>query len=415
MKHIQISTTTILAMTLVLFGAWACGGGSAPEAHTDQHSEETAYGEEAGEHEEHGGHEAHDEDQIIRLDATALERLGLIIAEAHPGQLEVTTELPGEVQVNGDKMAHVGPRVTGVAREVLVSLGDSVRTGQVLAVLESRELADAKASFLAAAERKKLAEATFAREERLRQKMVSSEQDFLDASNGLAEAKIELRSAQQKLFALGFTDSDVRGIADAPDENYTKYRIRAPFDGQIIDRHITVGETISAEMPAFTVADLSDVWIDLRVYQKDIGAIQTGQMARVTTNHGDEAELAINFVQPLVGEETRTALARIIAPNTDGVWHPGCFVTARVAVEKTEASGIVVPASALIRMEDGDDVIFVETSEGFEARVISSGRRSREQVEILSGLETGDRYVAKGGFSLKAELGKGSFGDGHGH
>ena len=409
MKHIQISITTLLALTFVLFGAWGCGGGSAPEAHTDQHSEETGHGEEGGEH------EAHDEDQIIRLDATALERLGLVIAEAGPGQLEVTTELPGEVRVNGDKMAHVGPRVSGVAREVLVSLGDRVRSGQVLAVLESRGLADAKASFLAAAERKKLAQATFAREERLRLKMVSSEQDFLDASNGLAEANIEMRSSQQKLLALGFSDSDVRGIADAPDDNYTKYRIRAPFDGQIIDRHITVGETISAETPAFTVADLSDVWIDLRVYQKDIGAIQTGQMARVTTNHGDEAELAINFVQPLVGEATRTALARIIAPNTDGTWHPGCFVTARVAVEKTDSTGIVVPASALIRMEDGDDVIFVETSEGFEARVISSGRRSREQVEILSGLNTGDRYVAKGGFSLKAELGKGSFGDGHGH
>ncbi|RLE27006.1 MAG: hypothetical protein DRJ61_17905, partial [Acidobacteria bacterium] len=351
MKHIQISITTLLALTFVLFGAWGCGGGSAPEAHTDQHSEETGHGEEGGEH------EAHDEDQIIRLDATALERLGLVIAEAGPGQLEVTTELPGEVRVNGDKMAHVGPRVSGVAREVLVSLGDRVRSGQVLAVLESRGLADAKASFLAAAERKKLAQATFAREERLRLKMVSSEQDFLDASNGLAEANIEMRSSQQKLLALGFSDSDVRGIADAPDDNYTKYRIRAPFDGQIIDRHITVGETISAETPAFTVADLSDVWIDLRVYQKDIGAIQTGQMARVTTNHGDEAELAINFVQPLVGEATRTALARIIAPNTDGTWHPGCFVTARVAVEKTEASGIVVPASALIRMEDGDDVI----------------------------------------------------------
>ncbi len=409
MKHIQIGITTFLALTFVLFGAWGCGGGSAPEAHTDQHSEETGHGEEGGEH------EAHDEDQIIRLDATALERLGLVIAEAGPGQLEVTTELPGEVRVNGDKMAHVGPRVSGVAREVLVSLGDRVRSGQVLAVLESRGLADAKASFLAAAERKKLAQATFAREERLRLKMVSSEQDFLDASNGLAEANIEMRSSQQKLLALGFSDSDVRGIADAPDDNYTKYRIRAPFDGQIIDRHITVGETISAETPAFTVADLSDVWIDLRVYQKDIGAIQTGQMARVTTNHGDEAELAINFVQPLVGEATRTALARIIAPNTDGTWHPGCFVTARVAVEKTDSTGIVVPASALIRMEDGDDVIFVETSEGLEPRVISSGRRSREQVEILSGLETGDRYVAKGGFNLKAELGKGAFGDGHGH
>jgi len=406
MKHVQISITTILALTLVLFGAWGCGGGPAPEEHADQHTEEA---------EEHGGHEEHDEDPVIRLDAAALERLGLVIAQAGPGQLEVTTELPGEVRVNGDKMAHVGPRVAGVARQVLVSLGDRVRSGQVLAVIESRELADAKASYLAATERKKLAQATFAREERLRREMVSSEQDFLDASNGLAEANIEMRSAQQKLFALGFSESDVRGIADAPDDTYTKYRIRAPFDGQVIDRHITVGETLSADVPAFTIADLSDVWIDLRVYQKDIGAIRMGQMAQVTTNHGDEAEFAINFVQPLVGEATRTALARIIAPNTDGTWHPGCFVTARVAVEKTEASALVVPASALIRMEDGDEVIFVETSEGFEARVITSGRRSRKQVEILSGLNSGDRYVAKGGFSLKAELGKGAFGEGHGH
>lgn len=412
MKHLQISITTLLTLTLLLSGTWGCGGGPAPEEHTDQHADETGRTEEA---EEHGEDEEHDRDSVIRLDAAALERLGLVIAQAGPGRLEVTTELPGEVRVNGDKLAHVGPRVAGVARQVLVSLGDRVRSGQLLAVIESRELADAKASYLAATERKKLAQATFAREERLHRGMVSSEQDFLDASNGLAEANIEMRSAQQKLFALGLSESDVRGIADAPDDSYTKYRIRAPFDGQVIDRHMTVGETLSADVPAFTIADLSEVWIDLRVYQKDIGTIRKGQMARVITNHGDEAEFPINFVQPLVGEETRTALARIVAPNTRGVWHPGCFVTARVAVEKTEASSFVVPASALIRMEDGDEVIFVETLEGFEARVITPGRRSRKQVEILSGLNPGDRYVAKGGFSLKAELGKGAFGEGHGH
>jgi len=134
----------------------------------------------------------------------------------------------------------------------------------------------------------------------------------------------------------------------------------------------------------------------------------------VGTPHGDDVELSIGFVQPLVGEDTRTAMARILAPNSDGVWHPGCFVTARVTTSRTSAE-VVLPMSAVIRMEDGDHVVFVETAEGFEARGVTLGRRTSDHVEVVSGLAPGERYVATGGFSLKAELAKATFGDGHGH
>ena len=103
-----------------------------------------------------------------------------------------------------------------------------------------------------------------------------------------------------------------------------------------------------------------------------------------------------------------------MAPNTGGIWHPGCFVSAAVTTSATE-SAVVVPPSAVISMEDGDEVIFVEVAGSFEARPVEVGRRSRIGVEIVSGLVPGDRYVAAGGFSLKAELGKDAFGDGHGH
>jgi cobalt-zinc-cadmium efflux system membrane fusion protein len=348
------------------------------------------------------------------LDAAAQERLGLEIAEAGPGALEISVELPGEVQVNGDRMAHVGPRVGGVAREVYASLGDNVRAGQVLAVLESRELADAKAAFLAAHERMALADATFEREERLWNQRVSSEQDFLDAKKGRAEARIELRAAEQKLRALGFPQSQLDGLPDQHDTSFTEYRLTAPFDGTVIDRHITIGETLTAGSPVFSVADLGTVWIDLSVYQKDIGSIRDGQKVRVDTPHGDEVELTIDFVQPIVGEDTRTATARIIAPNGDGTWHPGCFVKARVVTSRDEVP-VVVPPTAVIRMEDGDDVVFVQTDEGFEPRQVTLGRVAPENVEVVSGLEPGDRYVVAGGFSLKAELGKDAFGDDHGH
>ncbi len=360
-------------------------------------------------------HDDHAEERVVHIADGDLDELGIEIAVAGPGRIAVTAELPGEVQVNGDRMAHVAPRVGGVAREVRASLGDTVREGQLLAVLSSRELADAKASFLASAERLRMADATYSREERLFNGKVSSEQDYLDAKQSRAEARIELRTAEQKLLVLGVTAQDIRALPDSHDVALTDYRLLSPFDGTVIDRHITLGETVAAEDPVFTVADLSSVWIDLSVYQRDIGAVRSGQSVRVETNHGDEAELAIDFVQPLVGEETRTALARIIAPNPDGHWHPGCFVTARVTTSATGEARVVVPDTAVIRMSDGDDVIFVVTDEGYEPVVVTLGLGSGGRVAVESGLDPGDRYVAKGGFSLKAELGKEAFGDGHGH
>ena len=357
----------------------------------------------------------HGDEGVVHIEGMDLEQLGIEVATAGPGRLAVTAELPGEVQVNGDRMAHVAPRVGGVVREVKVSLGDLVRKGQLLAVLDSRELADAKATYLAAAERLRMADATFSREERLWKGKISSEQDYLDARRDRAEARIEFRSAQQKLLALGVPAGDIERLPDSHEIALTDYRLLSPFDGTVIDRHITLGETVAAEDPVFTVADLSSVWIDLSVYQREIGAIRSGQSVQVETNHGDEAELVIDFVQPLVGEETRTALARIIAPNTDGHWHPGCFVTAKVTTETSIEFPVVVPDTAVIRMPDGDDVVFVVRDDGFVPEVVTLGTRSGDHVAIESGLEPGQQFVVRGGFSLKAELGKASFGDGHGH
>ncbi|MDX2437191.1 MAG: efflux RND transporter periplasmic adaptor subunit [Acidobacteriota bacterium] len=362
---------------------------------------------------DHGETEGH-QDGFVQMAASDVAENGIRLEEAQSGVVELTTELPGEVLVNGDRMAHVAPRVSGVVKEVFASLGDPVREGQLLAVLESRELADTKADFLASGERLKLADATFRREERLWNEKISSEQDYLDARRGLAEARIARRAAEQKLHALGFSGNDLDGLSEQHDATFTSYRLTAPFDGTVIDRHITIGESLEAGSPVLTVADLGTVWIDLSVYQRDIGSVRKGQTVRVATEHGEEEELRIDFVQPIVGEDTRTATARIVASNPKGIWHPGCFVAAEVTTSSVEAE-VVVPTSAVIRMEDGAEVVFVQVAEGFEARQVETGRRSRLGIEIVNGLEPGTTFAAEGGFSLKAELGKDAFGDGHGH
>ncbi|MCP4895350.1 MAG: efflux RND transporter periplasmic adaptor subunit [bacterium] len=391
---------SLLVSALLMLSLLACGGTSMP-----------APVESARDHDEEAEHE---EEGRIHLEDDQLDALGIEIDVAGEGKIGLEVELPGEVQVNGDRMAHVVPRVKGIVREVFFRLGDSVKAGDTMAVLDSGELAEWKADFLAAGERAVLAESTFEREERLWRQKVSPEKDFLDARRELAEAKIRLRTAKQKLMALGFSQVEIEALPQETGNGLTRYRVAAPFDGTVIEKHLTLGETVAADQIAFSVADLRTVWLDLQVYQKDLGAVHAGQEATVTTSHGDRAQFKIDFVQPLVGEPARTALARIIAPNPDGEWHPGCFVTARVATEQTNVR-VVVPTSAVFRMEDGDNVVFVVDGHEFELRIVELGRSSGNRVEIRTGLEVGERYVFAGGFALKAELGKHAFGDGHAH
>ena len=190
--------------------------------------------------------------------------------------------------------------------------------------------------------------------------------------------------------------------------------MRAPLDGVVLQKHITLGEILGADSLPFVIADLSDVWIVLTVYQKDLASIGPGQRAHIVATHGlAESAGTIEYVSPLLDQHTRTTTARVVMPN-DGAWRPGLFVTARVLVERFRAN-VVVPKTAIQTM-DGEQVVFVETNDGFAVRHVRPGRTDADSVEILDGLEPGDRYVAKGGFVLKAELGKASFEHaGHAH
>jgi cobalt-zinc-cadmium efflux system membrane fusion protein len=311
-------------------------------------------------------------------------------------------------------MAHVVPVVAGIVREVRVGLGDIVKAGAVLAVIESRELTDSKAAFLSAAERERLAQATFNREERLWEKKVSSEQEYLDARQALAEAGIARKSAEQHLRAFGFTDADFNTLREKPDTVRASFETRAPLAGTVIGKHLTLGEHVKADAEVFTIADLSSVWADINVYQKDLVKIRKGQKAVIEIGHGiPAASGTVGWIGHQVDETTRTAKTRITLPNKDGSLRPGLFLTAKIAVG-TAAAGILAPKSALLPFE-GKTAVFVRTEEGFVPRTVAIGQQNETSAEILAGLAAGETYVSQGAFTLKAQLAKASFGDGHNH
>ena len=283
-----------------------------------------------------------------------------------------------------------------------------------MAVIESWELAEAAAEHVAASIRLELAEATFGRERDLYTQKITSLEDFLAAKQKMIEARIQMEKSDQKHNALDLDESDHgkgQGRHGLPSADY---RITAPMSGTVIGKHISLGEVLKADTEAFLLADLSTVWVDLSVYQKDLPFVHQGEKVTISAGHGiPEVEAGIGYLGPLVGEATRTALARVVLENKDGLWRPGLFVTARIEARSRPVKLMV--NSDAVQDVHGEPSVFVRESNGYRVRHVTVGGVDETHTEILDGLTPGETYVAKGAFLLKAQLTKAAFGDGHNH
>lgn len=341
----------------------------------------------------------------VRLAPEAVRSAGISVETAGPARMRTLLELPGEIRLNADKLAHVVPRLSGVAIEVRKNLGDAVRKGELLVVLDSRELADLQSELLASIQRLELARATFKREEDLWRKRISAEQDYLASRQVLAEAEIHLQAAAQKLRALGLSQAELDRLPASPGAVLTRYEVRAPFDGLVIEKHLALGEAVKEDAAIFLIADLSAVWVEVTVYAKDLNAVRVGKKVTVRSKAlGLEAAGTLAYLGPLVGEETRTARARVVLPNPKGDWRPGLFVTVELVQEEVSVP-VAVPVGAIQTFRDWS-VVFVQYGDLFEVRPLKLGRSDGRWVEILEGLSAGERYAVRNSFVLKAELGK---------
>jgi len=376
------------------------------------------------------GHEGHDhakpavaqeesategrgQSQRVSVTQEQVTRLGIKITRAIRGVVRREIRVPGELTVNSDRMAHIVPRVSGIVGEVKKKLGDAVKAGEVMAVIRSRDLADVKAGYLAAIERYDLAKTMFEREEKLWKEKISSEQDYLDSKKGFAEAKIEMRSVKQKLHALGFSEEYLEKLPLEQDSGLTKFEITAPFDGTVIEKHITLGELVGDDADVFVVADLSSVWVDLVISQDTISEVQEGQSVTVRLSDGSKSETKIEFVSPIVAPDTRTALARATVSNPDGQFRPGTFVDANIRIPSKEEA-VVIPKTSVQLVSDST-CVFVWGNAGFELREVTTGVTDGRQIEILQGLRPGEAVASEKAFHLKAEFIKSAAGESGGH
>ncbi len=341
----------------------------------------------------------------VQLGADQRESAGIVLDTVGPRRMVTTLDLPGEVKADETRRAHVVPRLQGVVTDVFKKEGDRVRRGELMAVLNSRELADAKSAYLAAASRAAFTRVTLEREESLWKKKISAERDYLEAKRAFDEAELTHKLAAQTLVVLGVPRATLPALATASAESMARHEIRSPLDGTVTERNVTVGEAVAAEEKLFVVTDLSSVWVDIAVYATDLAAVHQGQEATVrSTDLGSEVSGRVSFFGPLVGQETRAATARIVVPNADGRWRPGLFVTVRL-VREAATVPLAVAAEAIQTFRDWQ-VVFVRHGDWFEARPLELGRSDGEWVEVRKGLSAGEEYASKNSFAVKAEIGK---------
>ncbi|GLQ23882.1 hypothetical protein GCM10007853_17560 [Algimonas ampicilliniresistens] len=413
MKNALYLTTTF---SLILFLS-GCG---APDMSSDvpasERQQSTQHDEDHDDHEEHD--EAGSEPETVILDQQSIEAAGIVVATATTAALTQVLSLPAEIRFDADRIANVSPKVSGIIERLYAGEGDPVGRGNRLALIKSRELASLKARWQTETTRENLAATSLAREERLFADKITSEADLQRARADLEAAKAASAAAENELHAAGVSHAALEGIGRAADGDNANAFLTAPISGRVVRRSVALGETVSAgdasATPLFTIVDESVVWADIAVFKDDLGRVRVDAPVTLRDQGGSVLAVStINFVLPVIDETSRTATARIVIENADGELRPGQFVTADISTAQTVA--VVRIPEAAVQTVEGTVSVFVPYEGGFRPLPVETGQRANGQIEIRSGLNSGDRYVSAGSFTLKAQLEKDAFGGDHDH
>ncbi|MDY0000464.1 MAG: efflux RND transporter periplasmic adaptor subunit [Polyangia bacterium] len=347
---------------------------------------------------------AGDDGRVLRLEEKSLANVSLEIVKAGAVRLERVFEQAGELVVAPNRHAQLSAPLGGVIGEISVGLGHRVEKGQTLITLESRELAELKLSFVAAAQRLGPAGRALEREEKLLDRKLTTKDAVLQKKAEAQETALALQLARQKLLVLGLNPKTLPGLGREKADALKRLAIVSPISGTITALTAIKGATVSASDKLGEVVDLSDISGELRLVAGRLEGVKPGlEVEVVNSKTGLKGKGRVDYVAPVADPSTRTVLVRLVIPNRDEQARPGCAFTARFRVPGGQVL-VSVPAASLHEVE-GDKVLFVRRSRlEFEVRRVELGRSDGRVVEVTSGLAPGEDVVSVGSLTLKAEF-----------
>ena len=345
-------------------------------------------------------------DVVLTLSQEALKRAGIeLVPVTHGAVASSSVRIPGTVEPNAYQQVVVTPLVAGRVTRVFVQLGDQVRLGQTLVQIFSPELVDAQTKYLSARAELEAHKQELARTTKLLAIGAASQQEMerLHAEHAAKQAGVQ--SLRSRLVLLGMPAPAIDALSPGKEIDATT-DVPAPIAGVITERAVNVGLNVDTATRVFTVVDLSSVWVVGAIYERDFSRVRVGSAASVTTttNPGPARQGRISYIDPQVSADTRTARVRVEVPNPRQDLRLGMYVEIEVATTANREA-VMVPRSAVQNVNDRQVVYVANPTEPgkFTEREVHLGDVSGEQVEVLSGVQPGDRVVSTGSFFLRAE------------
>ena len=380
---------------------------------------------------DHAGENEHADE--VKLASAAVAKYGIQTSTAQLWKLRPTIHVPARVGFNTEAMAHVGSPLRGRIVDVKVRVGDPVKVGAELAVIESPELGEAQADFL----QRRVSVQTAEPAVDLSRVAWERAKGLYEQSQGISLTEVQRREAEHKasvaalkaaeasrtaaatrLHMLGMDHAAIEALA-ATGEVVPRYTIRAAIDGVVVQREVTLGELVNPEREYLMVlADATKLWVLADVPEARLLQVEVGSKAWIGVgSEGDEGhkrfEGAVTFLSPFVDPTTRTAQVRLEVPATELGLRPGMFAQAEIVTSSSQDSGspvVAVPEEAIQTVE-GAPSLFVPVAgepDTFQKRAVTIGAAVGGLVPVYSGLLEGESFVSAGSFLLKAELGKGA-------
>jgi len=340
---------------------------------------------------------------VANVRLTKAQRAHIQLYTVVPVGYRQTVQAPATVDFDNDQATSVVSPFTGPVTRILVALGQPVSKGQPLALVQSADYAAAVGAYrkaaVTAANARRLANA----DRDLAAHNGISAREAAQAQTDAASAEADRDAALQSLMAMGVDRGTVaRALAGSPSAGAVGV-IRAPVSGIVADKQITPGQLLQAgSTPAFTVANLSQVWVLAQIASSDLGSVGIGDAAQIDPGNGTGPfHGTVQNVSPSVDPNTRAVVARIVAPNPGDLLKKQMYVQVSIQAGRV-STGLLVPVSAVLRDDENLPFVYVAVADGsFARRHVTLGYRDAQNFDVTSGLQSGDRVVANGAIFLQ--------------
>lgn len=333
----------------------------------------------------------------IRLTDAQMQTAEIALASVEAGDAGELI-VPGTVRAAPSAVARLDARANGVVARILKTLGDPVRRGETVALLESAEAATLAEQVASAAARAQQARTAYDREKRLFEANVTARQDLESAQAALSVANAELTRARAAVQAAGVT-RDGRSIA-----------VTSPVGGRVTAAPAVLGSYVTAGTELFLVVDPSRLQIEAALSPADASKVAVGDVATISLPGGEQVDARVRSITPSVDPQTRASTAVLSLRRAPPSLQPDSFVEVRLTTKAVSGSVLSVPAEAVQDL-NGQSIVFVRTNRGFRVAPVATGQRSAGRVTILSGVTQGQQIASRNAFLIKAEIAKQGEGD----